>query len=103
LFKVGKSAIFIPAQAITSNEIDGLVKSIKNLQTNVFNTTRAIYTEATFKSRIRFEAGAFYEIKKSKWSAYIQLEQYDSKSSVFMSTKDFLAFLLLLEQAKLKM
>lgn len=89
--------------SLDSDEIEGLIKSIKNLQTNVFTSTRETYTEVTFKSRTGFEAGAYYDKGKNKWIAYMQLSKYDSKSSVFLSTEDFSTFLTLIEQAKAKM
>ncbi len=89
--------------ALDKDEIDGLIKSIKNLQTNVFTSTRDVYTEVAFKSRTGFECGAYYDIKKSSWRAYIQLEKYDSKSSIFLGVEELSKFLSLVEQAKLKM
>ena len=69
----------------------------------MFTSTRDTYTEVTFKSRTGFEAGAYYDTGKSKWTAYMQLSKYDSKSSVFLNTDDFSTFLTLIEQAKTKM
>ncbi len=85
------------------DEIDGLIKSMNNLKTNVFSSTRDIYTEVTFKSRTGFEAGAYYDVDKKKWSAYVQIEKYDKNSIVFLTTDDFNALLALVEQAKTKM
>lgn len=89
--------------SLDADEIDGLIKSIKNLQANIFSTTREIYTEVTFKSRTGFEAGAYYSPEKSKWTTYVQLEKHDRNSMVFLSTEDFSSLLALIEQAKLKM
>jgi len=84
---------------LDKDEIDGLIKSIKNLN-SVFKTNRDTYTEITFKSRTGFECGAFYT---KKWKTYVKLEKYDSDSMVFLSTDDILNFLSLIEQAKSKM
>ena len=89
--------------SLDADEIDGLIKSIKNLQINVFPTTREIYTEVTFKSRTGFEAGAYYSPDKTKWSTYVQIEKFDRNSMVFLSTEDFASLLSLIEQAKAKM
>jgi hypothetical protein len=86
--------------SLDSDEIDGLIKSIKNLQTNVFPSTRTIYTEVTFKSRTGFEAGAYFSVDKAKWSTYVQIEKFDRNSMVFLSTEDFASLLSLIEQAK---
>jgi len=85
------------------DEIDGLIKSIKNLQTNVFTTTREIYTEVTFKSRTGFEAGAYFSPDKVKWTTYIQLEKNDRNSMIFLSTEDFTVLLNIIELAKTKL
>ena len=89
--------------SLDKDEIDGLIKSIKNLQTNIFNTTRDVYTEVTFKSRTGFECGAFYDVSKAKWEAYIKLEKYDGKSLVFLTIEDITNFLSLVELSKTKM
>lgn len=86
--------------SLDTDEIEGLIKSIKNLQANVFTTTRLIYTEVTFRSRTGFEAGAYYSPEKSNWKAYIQIEKYDSDSTVFFSTEDFAELLSMIERAK---
>lgn len=89
--------------SLDSDEIDALIKSIKNLQNSVFTTTREIYTEITFKSRTGFEAGAFYGVDKAKWSAYVQIEKFDRNSTVFLSTEELISLLGLIEKAKAKM
>ncbi|UPT65960.1 MAG: hypothetical protein M0D57_15835 [Sphingobacteriales bacterium JAD_PAG50586_3] len=88
---------------LDSDEIDGLIKSIKNLQANVFPTVKDVYTEVIYKSRTGFEAGAFYDKDRAKWVTYVQLEKYGSGSSVFLTVEDFTTLLDLVEQAKLKM
>jgi hypothetical protein len=85
------------------DEIDGLIKSMNNLKTTVFTSTRDVYTEVTFRSRTGFEAGAYYNVDKAKWVAYIKLEKFDSNSQVFFNTEDFASILTFVEQAKTKM
>jgi hypothetical protein len=85
------------------DEIDGLLKSMNNLKTTVFPSTREVYTEVTFRSRTGFEAGAYYDTDKKKWIAYIKLEKFDSNSEVFLNTDDFSSMLALIEQSKTKM
>ena len=89
--------------ALDADEIDGLIKSIKNLQTNVFPSTKDVYTEVTFKSRTGFEAGAYYNVEKNKWTAYVQVEKYDRNSMLLLIPEDFGILLSLIEQAKTKM
>lgn len=82
-------------------EIDGLMKSIKNLQTLVLPTTPEVYTEVTFRSKSGFEAGAYFD--EGSWTAYIRLEEYDRESFRILTTANFSVLLGYLEQAKLKM
>lgn len=89
--------------ALDADEIDGLIKSIKNLQTNVFTSTKEVYTEVTFTSRTGFEAGAYFNTDKSKWTAYIQIEKNDRNSMIIFTPEDFATLLSLIEQAKTKM
>lgn len=84
--------------SLDSDEIDGLIKSIKLMQEKVFATTPTNYTEVTYKSRGGFEAGCFWS--KGDWSTYLKLEQYDGKSYVFIKKEDFNTMLGLLEKAK---
>jgi hypothetical protein len=85
------------------DEIDGLIKSITNLNTTVFSSTRNVYTEVTFISRTGFKAGAYYDVDKAKWVTFVKLEKFDSNSQVFLTTEDFATLLTLVEQAKTKM
>jgi hypothetical protein len=85
------------------DEIDGLIKSITNLKTSVFSSTRDVYTEVTFTSRTGFKAGAYYDVDKAKWVTFVKLEKFDSNSQVFLTTEDFATLLTLVEQAKTKM
>lgn len=84
--------------SLDADEIDGLIKSIKLIQEKVFATTPTNYTEVTYKSRGGFEAGCFWS--KGDWSTYLKLEQYDSKSYVFIKKDDFTVLLGLLDKAK---
>jgi hypothetical protein len=84
--------------SLDSDEIEGLIKSIKMMQEKVFNTSPSTYTEVTYKSRAGFEAGCFWSDKKD-WSTYLKLEKYDGKSYVFLKKDDFPELLTLLERA----
>lgn len=85
---------------LDSDEIDGLIKSIKIIKESVFGTTAKNYTEITFKSRSGFEAGCFWS--KNDWSTYLKIEKYDRESMVWLNRDDFDQLLELLELAKSK-
>jgi hypothetical protein len=86
---------------LDADEIDGLMKSIKIMQEKVMVSTPELYTEVSFRSRGGFEAGCF--VSKDKWSTYLKLEKFDSKSYVFLEKEDLALLYTLLEQAKAKM
>jgi len=86
---------------LDADEIDGLMKSIKIIQDQIFPTTATNYTEVNFKSRSGFQAGCFS--KKDSWNAFIKLERFDSNSYVFMDKEDLGKLYTILEQAKTKL
>lgn len=86
---------------LDSDEIDGLIKSLKIIQDNIYPNTPANYTEVSFRSRSGFEAGCYYG--KNGWSLYMKLERFDSKSYVFLEKNDLPTLLDLLAQAKAKL
>jgi hypothetical protein len=86
---------------LDTDEIDGLMKSIKLMQDKVMLTVPTDYTEVSFKSRGGFEAGCF--VSKGAWSSYLKLEKFDGKSYVWIDKDDLTTFYDLLAQAKLKM
>lgn len=89
--------------AIEKDEVDGLIISIKNLINNVLKTTPTTYTEVTYSSRGGFSLGSYYEVKKSKWTCFLKVEKYTSKSMSILTEVDLQSLLNLLEQAKTKM
>ncbi len=86
---------------LDSDEIDGLMKSIKLIQEKVLITNPVTYTEVYFRSRSGFEAGCF--TSKGTWSCYMKLEKYDSKSYVWINTEELSNLYSILEQAKQNM
>ncbi|WP_431244668.1 hypothetical protein ACQ9BO_10580 [Flavobacterium sp. P21] len=83
---------------LDSDEIDGLIKSLKLVQEKILPTTATSYTEVSFRSRSGFEAGRYS--KKNSWDFYMKLERYDGKSYVFLDKEDLPKLLSILEQAK---
>lgn len=86
---------------LDTDEIEGLMKSIKLIQEQVMLTVPIEYTEVSFKSRGGFEAGCF--VNKDAWSSYLKLEKYDGKSYIWIEKDDLTTFYDLLSQAKVKM
>jgi hypothetical protein len=86
---------------LDTDEIEGLMKSIKLMTESVMLTIPTDYTEVSFKSRGGFEAGCF--LSKGAWSCYLKLEKFDGKSYVWIDQEDLLIFYDLLSQSKAKM
>lgn len=86
---------------LDADEVDGLVKSINYLQTQLMPTTAKNYTEAYYRSRGGFECGCYNNEKG--WSAFLKLERFDSKSYVFIKPEDLTELLALLATAKGKL
>lgn len=99
--KIGKYSNDTKTAVLDADEVDGLLKSIKIIQENIFPSTVTNYTEVSFKSRDGFEAGCFWS--KGSWSTYLKLEKYDQDSFIFLGKDDFPALLALVEQAKAKL
>lgn len=97
----GKYSTDTKIAILDSDEIEGLIKSIKIMQEKIFPSTSTNYTEVSFKSRGGFEAGCYWS--KETWSTYVKIEKYDKDSYVFLNQEDFPKLLELLEQAKLKL
>jgi hypothetical protein len=80
------------------DEVDGLIKSISLLKSKVFTSTPTNYTEVMYSSRSGDQAGAFWS--DNKWTAYMRLEKYDSKSFLSLEPADFDGLLTILTRAK---
>lgn len=86
---------------LDSDEIAGLIASIKLIRDNIFPTSPVLYTEVSFKSRAGFEAGCYWG--KDNWKIYLKLEKYDNDSHVFLDKGDLEPLLTILEQAQVTM
>lgn len=85
---------------LDTDELDALIASIKLIQTNVFNTQPVNYTEVIFTSRGDFRVGCYYA--ENKWSAFIKVDIYDNDTNIWLTTDQLNQFLLIVEEAKLK-
>jgi hypothetical protein len=82
---------------LDSDEIEGLIKSLNFIKTNVHNSTRESYSEITFTSRTGFKAGCYWD--NGKWKNFMKLEKFDSKSSVYFGQNEFNSLITYIEQA----
>jgi hypothetical protein len=85
---------------LDGDEIDGLIKAIEIIKSDILTTKSENYTEVTFKSRSGFEAGCFNSNESTNWSAYIKLEKYDNRSMVFLKNSELEDLIPILQNAK---
>ncbi|MHC2993700.1 hypothetical protein OB13_19750 [Pontibacter sp. HJ8] len=86
---------------LDSDEIENFIKAIDYINSNILNLPAAGSTEVIYSSRGGFSGGAFVD-SKNKWSTFMQLEKYDSRSMFFLSAEDFSQMKDLIVQAKAK-
>ncbi len=83
---------------LDSDEIDGLIKSIKIINEEILDIVPKNYTEITYKSRSDLKAGCFWYNKK--WSLYIQLDKRDFKTNIKLNREEMLEISELLSRVK---
>lgn len=72
---------------LDTDEIEAFLKAAKYLA-ELAPSTSGNYTELQFTSRDGFQAGAYFDKKKS-WKYFLKLERYDNESFVLMEKEDF--------------
>jgi hypothetical protein len=85
---------------LDADEVDALLTSIEIISNKVLITSPATYTEVAYSSRSGFSTGCYFA--DGKWTAFIKLEKYDSKSIVSMSSDNLSQLATLLKTAKTK-
>lgn len=86
---------------LDADEIDGLIKSIDYIKTKALPATPESYTEIVYSSRSGFTAGCYYS--DSKWTAFMKLERFDTKSFVSLDIVALDQLAGLLKDAKTKL
>lgn len=93
---------------IDAEEMDGLIQSLAIMK-DAANTTKPVYTEIKFKTRIGFEVGAYFDIDKKetkntgvkKWMYYFIIPQRSYRNA--LDPADFMAFCGYIDAAKSKL
>lgn len=83
--------------SLDKDELEGLIKSIHMMRTVVFNSFPEYYTEVSFVSRTGFKAGCYS--MPGDWKFYLQLDQYDDRSYVWLNKEDSATILNILNQS----
>lgn len=82
---------------LDSDEIEGLINSLKLIQEKVLPSAVSNYTEIIYRSRSGFEAGCYWN--KNSWSPYLKLEKFDRNSYVYMKSSDIPMLIALITNA----
>ncbi|WP_286841101.1 MULTISPECIES: hypothetical protein [Sphingobacterium] len=83
--------------SLDKDELEGLIKSINIMRTVVFNSFPEHYTEVGFVSRNGFKAGCYS--MPGDWKFYLQLDQYDDRSYIWLTKEDSATILNILDQS----
>lgn len=67
--------------ALTFNEVEGLINSLKAFQENVIVTTPAVYTEVNYTTN-DFKAGCYFSEKS--WTVFLKLVAHDNESYIIV-------------------
>jgi len=88
---------------LDADELDGLLKAMGYISEQLLpKPVPTNYTEVSFTSRSGMSAGVYSDSKKGKWNAYVKLEKYDSRSTVFLTAEELIKLRDVLNQAKSK-
>lgn len=88
---------------IDNDEVEGLIKSLELIKSNVIAITPDVYTEVSYKSRGGFEAGGYYSDTDKAWHYYLKMSKYDEKSYQFFKSNELEELLTFLNSAKPKL
>ena len=81
------------------DELDACIQSLEYISNNLLPSTPAVYTEAEYKTRDRVRLGAFYNERKSSWSAFVYTT-YSSRSCEFLDSSSITSLISVMERAK---
>lgn len=85
---------------LDADELDACIRSLNYLKDNLLSTEKEAYTEAEYKSRDKVTIGAYYDVSKKTWTAYVQTKSSSTRSMKFFDTENLEA--LSAEMAKAK-
>lgn len=86
--------------SLDADEVDGLIKSITNIQNNVITTLPSNYTECIYRSKTGMEFGAFFSKSDVKWTLFVKVDKYSNKSIFIMKNDEITTLLNLVSKSK---
>jgi hypothetical protein len=85
---------------LDSDELEACIKSLNYLVSEILPSQPTIYTEAEYKTRDGVRFGAFNDLKKGKWSAFVYTKSYTSRSAEFFDSTNISELIKIMEAAK---
>lgn len=82
------------------DEIEDCISSINYIKDNVLPNKPASYTEIEYSTRDNIEVGAYYNTKKSSWTAYVYTKSYTSRSAEYFDSTSLSDLVAIMVQAK---
>jgi hypothetical protein len=82
------------------DEIDACVKSLQYIKDNMLPSSPSVYTEAEFKTRDGVKFGAYFNINKSKWNAFVYTKGYTSRSAEFFDSSNIDSLIEVMNKSK---
>lgn len=82
------------------DEIEDCISSINYIKDNVLPNKPVTYAEIEYSTRDRIKVGAFYNNKKSSWTAYVYTKSYTSRSAEYFDSTSLSDLVAIMVQAK---
>jgi hypothetical protein len=86
---------------LDADEVDGAIKALSAILQAVYYSKRDVYTEIIYRSRTRFESGAYFDPKKDDWVSFVSLGR--PANTIPMTKEELSKVLAFLELGKQKM
>lgn len=82
------------------DELDACIKSIKYIQETLLPFTPEVYTESEYKTRDNVKVGAYFDVNKKEWTAFMYTKGYTTKSAEFFDSSNLTDLCNIMEKAK---
>lgn len=81
------------------DELDACIQCLEYISNNLLSSIPLVYTEAEYKTRDEVRLGAYYNERKSAWSAFIYTT-YSSRSAEFLDSSNITSLISIMGRAK---
>lgn len=82
------------------DEIDACIQCLEKLNNDIINTTPTNYVEVEYRTKDGVEIGAYYNVQKAKWTAYVYTRSYTRDSAEYINSENIVKIIDNLKKAK---